>query len=374
MKKIYRNFLNWVLKIPDIIETTKSLVAEWIAIYRKAPLYKNIKWTKQQQKEFDEFWKKNFGRKISNRWHKLYEACNGVYRVDYFPEYLYSTKLERIMNDFSHCRVFSNKSLIDVLFNNKVEKVRAPEYYVFNDNGIFYDKNRNIISFDRALELLNNIGEVVIKPTVDTSSGSGVAILDIKDGINIRDNQTVEKILLNYSSNFIIQEKIKPCEELELLYPKSINTIRVITYILENKICVAPLNLRIGGGGGEVDNIHAGGMVIALDDEGNLGEFAYRLGWGDSFEKFSKHPDTNVVFKNYHLNFVPDIICAAKILHTQLSHVGVISWDFTVDSCGNIVVVEANYSGQSIWFPQMISGRSFFSENTVNILKKLGGR
>lgn len=371
MKKLYRKTLRFFTNIPTRIETIKSFFAEWIAIYKKAPLYKNVNWTKEQQKEFDDFWKKNYGKKISNRWHKLYEACNGVHRIDYFPEILYSTKLENKMNSYSHCRVFANKSLNDVLFDNKVDGVRTPEYFVFNDNGVLYDSKRNIIDFDTAVEFLQNVGEVVIKPTIDTSSGQGVAILNIKDGINLRDNKNIKDILLSYNKNFIVQEKIKPCEKLKILYPNAINTIRVITYIVDNKIGVAPLNLRIGGGGGEVDNIHAGGMVIAVDNNGNLGKFAYRLGWGDNFEKFEKHPDTNVVFENYNLDFIPNVINAAKALHTKLSNIGIISWDFTVDSNDNIVVVEANYSGQSVWFPQMISGKSFFGEDTVKTLKFL---
>ncbi|MBQ8868891.1 MAG: hypothetical protein IJ027_04140 [Oscillospiraceae bacterium] len=371
MKLIYKKILNWLLMLPVFLETVKSFFAEWIAIFKKYPLYKNIKWSKEQQKEFDVFWKCHYGKKISNRWHRLYEACNGVHRIDYFPEILYSTKLQKKVNAYSYCRVFSNKSINDLLFNNKIKGVTTPNYFVFNDNGIYYDENRKIVSLDNAVELLKNVGEVVIKPTVDSSSGNGVKILNIQNGINIRDNQDIKSILLNYKMNFIVQEKIRTCNQLETLYPNAVNTVRVISYICDNKICVAPISLRIGGGGGEIDNIHAGGMVISVDDSGNLGKLAYRLGWGDNFETFTKHPDTNVVFENYNLSFVHRMIDAAKKLHTKTSNVGIISWDFTVDDQDNIVVIEANYLGQSIWFPQMISGKSFFGDNTAEILRTL---
>lgn len=371
MKKLYRKFLCFFANVPTKIETIKFFFVEWIAIYKKASLYKNVKWSKDQQREFDIFWKKNYGKKISNRWHRLYEACNGVHRIDYFPELLYSTRLERKINSFTHCRVFANKSFNDVLFDNRIDGVRTPKCFIFNDNGIFYDDKRNIINFATVLNLLHNIGEAVIKPTIDSSSGKGVAILNIKSGINVRDNKNIKDILQSYNENFIIQEKIEPCPELKTLYPNAINTIRVITYIVDNKIAVAPVSLRIGGGGGEVDNIHAGGMVIAVNDSGSLGKFAYRLGWGDSFQKFEKHPDTNIVFENYKLEFIPKLLEIAKLLHTKTSNVGIVSWDFTVDSSGDIIVVEANYSGQSVWFPQMISGNSFFGENTIEILHML---
>ena len=51
------------------------------------------------------------------------------------------------------------------------------------------------------------------------------------------------------------------------------------------------------------------------------------------------------------------------------SNIGVISWDFTVDKNGNVVVIEANFKGQSVWFPQMLSGDTFFGNNITEILK-----
>lgn len=374
MKKVYRKVFHFFLNFPATLEIIKSFFAEWISIYRKARLYRHIRWTKEQQKEFDDFWKKNYGKKISNRWHRLYEACNGVYKVDYFPEYLYSIYLEKKINNYSYCNVFADKSLNDILFNNKIKNVRTPDFFVFNNRGIFYDFNRNIISIEKVFEILKNIGDAVIKPTRDTSSGNGVKIVNFSNGINTRTEESIKDILLNYRENFIVQEKLQPCDELKTLYPNAINTVRIISYITGDTVCTAPISLRIGGGGGEVDNIHAGGMVISVGDDGLLGKSAYRLGWGDNFEKFEKHPDTNIAFENYKLHFIPNMIDVAKALHTQAASIGIISWDFTVDSNDNIVVVEANYIGQSVWFPQMISGESFFGDNTKNILKFLRGK
>ena len=152
------------------------------------------------------------------------------------------------------------------------------------------------------------------------------------------------------------------------LYPNSINTFRVISYLLEGKIEVAPISLRIGGGNSEVDNIHAGGMSISVKRDGFLGEYAYRLGYGDSFEKYNAHPDTKIVFKEYRLSFVDKLVNSAKRLHGYLPNIGIVSWDFTIDEDGNVVVVEANLKGQSVWFPQMLSGESLFGENTRDVI------
>ncbi len=371
MKKLYNRFLRFVEKIPLKIETFKTFIAEWVAIFRKAPLYRNIKWTKAQQKEFDEFWIKNYGKKISNRWHRLYEAASGVYRVDYFPEILFSTKIEPKINNFTYRSVYADKNLNELFFNNRLEGVRTPDCFMANIHGRFFDSDRHLISKDKAIQILRNIGEAVIKPTVDSSSGKNVAIINMQNGVNSRNGLSADQILNSYKSNFIVQEKIAACEELKMLYPNAINTFRVMSYIVGDSIEVASISLRIGGGGGEVDNVHAGGLSIAVDNEGRLAKKAVRLGYGDSFESFEKHPDTGVVFDGYKFIFIDKLISAAKRLHEMTANIGVISWDFTVDKEGNIVIVEANFKAQGVWLSQMLSGESLFGRNTRTVLKEM---
>ncbi len=371
MKRIYSMLIAVFSNIIKLISFLKTWTAEWVAILRKKPLYKDVVWTKEQQKEFDDFWKKNYGKKISNRWHKLYEASNGVYHYDYLPEILYSTKIEPKLNDYTYCEVFADKNLNEIFFNNRIAGVRTPNCYLSNNHGKFYDSQRQLISKDMAVEILSNIGEAVIKPTVNSSSGKGVIIVNMQNGINIRNNMSALDIINSYKSNFIVQEKIKPSEELSALYPSSINTLRTISYIVGDSINVAPISLRIGGGGSEVDNIHAGGMSIAVGNDGALAKYAYRLGYGDSFEKFEEHPDTSIMFEGYRLSFVERLIDTAKRLHKLTANIGFISWDFTVDSDDNIVVIEANFKGQSVWFPQMLSGDTFFGEDTEKVLNTL---
>ncbi len=287
------------------------------------------------------------------------------------PEIIYTTKIESKFNDHFYSKVSSDKSLLGDFFDNRIENVRTPENYVINSYGIFYNSKREVISYEEAKKILSDIGSVVIKPTTDSSSGQNVQILDIKNGKDLKTDITLDDLFKKYGSNFVVQEKIRPFKELKDLYPDSINTIRVISYILDSQVYVAPISLRIGGSGSVVDNIHAGGMCVGVDNYGHLGEFAYRLGYGDSDEKFVQHPDTNVLFKDYKLSFIEDLITNAKKLHGILSNTKVISWDFTVDENGNFVVVEVNLRGQSVWFPQMISGRPFFGDNTEKFLKNL---
>lgn len=368
MKKLYRKFIRILSGLPNWVETRKTLVAEWISIWRKYPLYKHIRWTSDRKKEFKAYWKRVYGKKISNRWHRLYEACNGVYRVDYMPEVIYSVYMENKLNDPKYSSVFSNKNLLGVLLDNRISGVRTPKLYLYNSNGYFYDGNRCVISKEKAIEILGNIGDAVIKPTVDSSSGNNVAIISMKDGRNLRNGKCAEEILKEYKKDFCVQEKIILHPEISAVYPNAVNTFRVITYIANDTVETAPLSMRIGGGESEIDNIHAGGMSIHVYNDGRMDDYAYRLGYGDSFNKFDKHPNTGVVFKGYQFSFVEEMLKKAKQLHTVMLNIGMISWDFTVNSNNEFVVIEMNLRGQSVWFPQMLSGETMFGENTEAIL------
>ena len=347
MKKVYKRILRSLENLAINVDKKKVYMYEKFAIMKKRKLYSHIKWSKEQKKEFTSYWKKNYGKKISSRWHKLYEAANGVHCVEYFPEILYSAKLEYMLNDFKYAYVFANKSFNSVLFNDKMDGVRVPKTFLFKNKGQYFDSNRNLISEKDAMNIASNVGFAVIKPTVDSSSGRDVKVVNIQNGKNARNGEELEQLFRSYGDNFIVQERINQHHQLSYLYPSSVNTVRMISYMCDNAVHTTPISLRIGGGGSEVDNIHAGGMSIAVSDEGFLSKYAYRLGYGDSFEKFDLHPNTNVVFDGYRLDFIPKMIEVAKKLHLVMSNLGMISWDFTVDADGDIIVVEANLKGQS---------------------------
>lgn len=214
--------------------------------------------------------------------------------------------------------------------------------------------------------LLADAGRIIIKPVQDTSSGRGVCIFDISSGKDVKTQETIGSIIKRYSKDsFIIQKVIRPSQYLAKLNPSSINTFRIVTYIWNGDVHHWPVALRIGQGGSYLDNAHAGGMFIGVSDEGVLSDTAYT----EFQQRYTKHPDTEVVFKGYELPFVPELILAAKRMHLNAPQLGLISWDLTVDEKGNFVLVEVNTTGQTIWFPQMANGKGAFGQNIEEVLR-----
>lgn len=344
----------------------KIFVGEYANIFKKRHLYKHVVLSESEKDSIQRIWKKNYNKKISTRWHRLYQSYNGNFNKLYFPEVLFTLKLERKLNNREIARVLSDKSLLPIYYKD-VENVRMPETYLINNSGIFYTRERNIISREKALVLIENIGEVIIKPTLDSSSGDSVTLCDFYNGFDRRSEETTAEVLNSYKENYIIQEKIIQSNKLDVLYSQSINTLRVITYLVDDKIEHAPITLSMGRNGNHVDNIQAGGISVAVSDRGELNS----KGFTHYKEVHDYHPDTGTVFKNHTLPEIGKLIETAKEMHEKTPHMRIISWDFTLDEQNNIVLLEFNLSGQSVWFPQMVSGKAIFGNNTERMIRMI---
>ena len=303
------------------------------------------------------------------KWHRLYQSYTGIFQKDYFPEILYSTRLEPILCPDKYSLVLSHKYLTTCLFPGDKD-YRIPKTFASYTANVYTNEKHIVLSKYQIQKLCQNIGHAVIKPTIDSSSGEGVRMLTIKEGVDIRTGETLECILGKYKTDYIIQERIIQSELLNNLYSNAINTFRIITYICNEKVHVAPISLRIGRGDAEVDNIHAGGISIGIDDNFCLRKSAF----SEMGEQFDRHPTTGIVFEGYKIQPLKEIICCAQRLHGYIPMIKMISWDWTLDENNIPVLIETNLTGQAVWLPQLTNGLPMFGENTNYFLKLIKNR
>jgi len=173
-------------------------------------------------------------------------------------------------------------------------------------------------------------------------------------------------ILKRYTKNYVIQEFLSQNAIYAALNPSSVNTIRIMTYILDGRVDHLPLCLRVGTGSRKVDNIHAGGIGIGVSDNGKLNSVGYDI----DNSRYYKHPDSGVVFEGYEIPYTREIIEAAYRAQQKLPNVGIASWDFMVSAEDRIVLIEVNLIAQGSWFPQILSGQAF-GNNTKDVLKMI---
>ena len=362
MKKIY--YL--MIKIIDWIKYKKSQCLEIKKIKEKkrVEIQSRVTLTKMQKKEIDDLYKLKLGKKVLYNWHKNYYSISGKFDYKYFPELLYIPGIERLLNNPKYYGCLQDKSMIEI-FVKGLDYVKPLETYIRCANGLLTDSNYNIIDIEEAASILCKKEKFFIKPTIDSCSGKDCRICIPKEDYDNLTREKILDILKNYGKNYIVQKVVKNSEELKKLNPTSLNSFRIITYILDGKIYHMPISLKMGRSNGYLDNAHAGGIFIGIDDEGNLSEYAH----SEFGENFDKHPDTNVIFKGYKIARVPQVLEVAHKLQTLFPHVGCINWDLTIDENGNIVLIEGNMRNGSIWHPQMANGKSAFGDNTERILE-----
>lgn len=75
------------------------------------------------------------------------------------------------------------------------------------------------------------------------------------------------------------------------------------------------------------------------------------------------------MFKGYRIVGVSKAIEAVKRCHLSVGEFGFISWDVCIDREGRPTLLEVNLDSQTVWFPQMASGRSMFGDDTPAVVK-----
>lgn len=333
---------------------------------RRVEICNSTKLSQEQIDSVEKLYKNNYGKKIPLTWHKSYTAYTGRFDKYYFPEILYIPEFERYMNyNQSLANVLEDKNLLYVFA--KASNVRMPRMYLSCQAGIYKDAENKVLDFEKACALISNIGVCFAKPSIGTDSERGCEVYCLVNGTDTKSGKTSGMLLKDLGKNFTIQERLVCHESIRKIYDGSVNTFRIMTYRWKNQIIVAPIIMRIGRGGSYLDNAHAGGMFIALSDDGTLHKTAFT----EFKEEFVEHPDSKLKFEGYRIPLLPNVVDAVKRMHYSLPAIGVINWDMTLDESGQPVLIEANVNGGSIWLFQMAHGCGVFGERTPEILRWL---
>ena len=337
---------------------------------RRVAIYSKVDLTAEQKAAIDELYVKEYGEKIPYVWHRHFTAFTGKFDAGYFPESMFIPEFERYMSaNTEFAKVFTDKNMIPMLA--AAAGVKTAECLLCRVRGAFRDENSRIISREEFISRLSDIGEVFMKPSVDTSSGQGCVLADFSGGTDKISGRTAAEVVDGMGPDLVIQSRIKCHESITKIYSGSVNTFRIITYRWKDEILSLPIIMRIGSGGGFVDNAHAGGMFIALDNDGTMHKTAFT----EFKSEFTEHPDTHLVFEGYKIDGLPAALDAAKRLHECVPQIGCVNWDLTIDSDGEPVLIEANmnngHSGGSIWLCEMAHGVAPFGDNTREVLRWL---
>ena len=327
-------------------------------------IYEKVKLTKKQKKAIDDIYITNYGKKIPYTWHRHFTCFTGNFDESYFPELLFIPEFERYENLYSkYINFVEDKNTLKNIAD--FFEIKMPKTILSCQGGIYKNSRMETIDYEDVLSLINDQGDCFIKPTIDSCSGERCLLLNIVNGFDKINNIPIGELIESYGNDFVIQEKIICHESIKKIYPLGVCTFRVITYRWKNNIEVMPAIMRIGQKGNYLDNAHAGGMFIAIDNDGSLHKKAFT----EFKVEYTKHPDTGIKFDGYKIDLFPKVIQEAKRVHSVMPNLGCVNWDFTINDSGEVVLIEANLNGGSIWLIEMAHGKGAFGDRTAEILK-----
>lgn len=172
----------------------------------------------------------------------------------------------------------------------------------------------------------------IVKP-LDNMGGAGIKIISTQD-------YQSPGALRDYcmSKHLLIEELIVQHPDLNRLYPHAVNTVRVLT----NKGQIVGVALRLGAGGGNLDNAHAGGIYAEVDPENGI---VITRAMNHMDLHFTFHPDTGAVIPGFRIPFWDEVIQLVQDACKLVDRMGLIGWDIAVTSTGPTIVEVNNWPG-----------------------------
>lgn len=268
-------------------------------------------------------------------WYDLYCFSDNKYNPLYIPGDFYWQKIYPALNKVAFRRAYTNKCFYDRVFPH----LKKPKTILCNINGIYIDGEGKLISFKKACSILKSNHSFVLKPGFYSGGGKDIYFHIGYNGDNKINNCKDIELLLNlYKADFIVQELVKQHKTLSTVHPESLNTIRTISYLFENKVHISSSILRMGTFGRKADNFSMGGIACPINEDGRLDKFAVnpKTRW------ISSHPSSGIVFDTIWVPAYHKILELIKEIHLKVPFFKIIGWDFAVDEIGEPIFIEYN--------------------------------
>lgn len=165
--------------------------------------------------------------------------------------------------------------------------------------------------------------------------GNGISVRDVSE---ITDVAAFREALVA-ANETLVEALIVQHPDMARLYPKSVNSIRMVTYLdPDGKVHVLAAALKIGNGGA-IDNFSNGGMYTMLDDHGR----AMHPAADEAARSYAKHPITGVEITGYQVPLYDDALQLVDRLARVVPEMPYIGWDVAITP-ERAIAIEGNHN------------------------------
>ncbi len=264
--------------------------------------------------------------------------------LDEYKSIIYSPKLERKATS----SLLSNK-LSFALFC-QANSLPSPGLLGYNMyNSFTFGENVNFLKDEKAfLEFCTmmfdntDVDRIFVKAS-EAKGGKGIFLLS-RNSLSKNHKEIWNTIK---DGSFIFQRPIIQHEEINIIFPNSINTVRIETYLdKNNEIQILGGFMRFGSGSSYVDNVSSGGFAVPIDFKtGILHDKGFTQMINGS-KTITKHPTTGYLISGFKIPFFQDSIKLCKKFAQRIPN-RIVGWDVAITPTGPIII-EGNHDGAII--------------------------
>lgn len=200
-------------------------------------------------------------------------------------------------------------------------------------------------NYDEFLEFLRTHDTFMSKP-YDGLAGQDVKKVHAKDIADPR--AYFEDCIKN---RYFLDELVIQHPDMNVLCPTSVNTMRVMTFHDHGKSEIIWMGLRVGNGVHPVDNFHADGTIVGIDQQtGRLVGNAV-----NTEQSFTHHPVTGVQFDGFQIPCFEEAKALALQAALENDKILVVGWDVAISENGPLIIEGNRRPGFVL--PQMVDNR-----------------
>jgi len=279
-----------------------------------------------------------FHRKKDRGWQDFFFSLSGTPTPDYIPPSIFYPVMEPVLNNRLMVRTIKDKNFYDLFY----PEICTPSTPLRRINGFLYDENYQQADVnDNFLDtVLSPYDKLILKPSMDSGSGSGI-FLFIRDGSVLKSDGTVlnAAYIKSLEFDFVAQAYIEQHDYFSALNPTSSNTLRLLIYrsFQDDSVNVLSGLLRIGGKDSFMDHDNLGGVSIAINQTGIVGDIAFDVN-GNRYEQFN-----GVRIKD--IGPIPqydEFVAMANVIAAKSHYGRLLGLDFTMDSSGQVMLLDIN--------------------------------
>lgn len=291
------------------------------------------------------FWAR-YGRRPEKLWFDVFGARDRIVEPGFLPSDFYFNEILHYLNNTRIRFATADKCSYDM----HLPDIKQPETVCKCTAGFYYDADMNMISREEAIgRCLEHEGMMVIKPSINSSSSRNVRSIDP----DTSGEGDIKALFEQLGAYFIVQHRIDQHPELAILNSNTVNTIRINSILTDSGVYIPHQLIRVGGPGQSFCEQGSGGWSCEINNDGTLNDrmiinnVSFYKG-EDGAERVKNQMEWQNTLERaragsgYRIPSLDKMREAVREAHKMLPHFRWVGWDFTVDKCGDPVLIEYN--------------------------------